>query len=774
MEVTISEAGDERDLLLSSGDSIGEGRTSATARRLSLPSVPDFNGEKLDDEDAFSRWIKKLEKHAEICRWSVREKLLQFELHLVGRAEVVYEALPSEVKGSFTTAVEALRKRLQPPKRDALRSAELIKRKQRTDEPVDKYAQSFEMLFDKSYGNREGMDQASKDMLKRDLFVQGLLWKWQEKVLPSSANTFDDALYQTRIAEEQERQLSDLHKREQDPNKRFTPHRKTQATAGKTEPGKSTAETGGTQLQASDDSRPQQRPFKGRCRKCSASGHKMKDCPQKDSPSETPVRVSTTSAVTASQSAQPQPQDEETMDQRCQRLRQELAEAELQRMTAAYNDEVHVGAVTATNCTKAVAGSVGPLYYADVKVAAIPGRALIDTGSPATIMSFKLFKSMGKAANISSNSLLPVDPGFMLKDYSQRTIPIGAKVNLEIGWKDASVIVPVYLAETYGEPFLLGTNAAMPLGLMTPDSGVKATGTENTEDSGPRSLEVRLVTPTRVPSRCSAVIIAQVNVKNVPILFAPRAELTKAGLQLEDALLQPDDTGQVYLLAHNSTDAPQKLEPELLLGHVEEYAATEEKVSTQPEEQHLCNQIKLQSSTIDQEKRSRLESQLHICEEGRTPQEITTMKECILNAADVFATTKAERGEVDTVEHKIETGNHPPIKQPSRRVPFSVRGEIHKMVGDMLEAGVVQESLSPWASPIVLVKKKDGSLRFCVDYRRLNAVTRKDVFPLPRIDDLLDQLKGKSVFSTLDAKTGYWQIRMEESSREKTAFITSN
>ena len=121
-----------------------------------------------------------------------------------------------------------------------------------------------------------------------------------------------------------------------------------------------------------------------------------------------------------------------------------------------------------------------------------------------------------------------------------------------------------------------------------------------------------------------------------------------------------------------------------------------------------------------------------------------------------------------------ETGNHLPIKQPSRRVPFLVRGKIHKMVGDMLKAGVIQETSSPWDSPIVLVKKKDGSLRFCVDYRRLNAVTRKDVFPLPRIDDLLDQLKGMSVFSTLDAKTGYWQIRMEKSSREKTAFVTSN
>ena len=94
------------------------------------------------------------------------------------------------------------------------------------------------------------------------------------------------------------------------------------------------------------------------------------------------------------------------------------------------------------------------------------------------------------------------------------------------------------------------------------------------------------------------------------------------------------------------------------------------------------------------------------------------------------------------------------------------------MINNMLAENVVQESVSPWASPIVLTKKKDSSLRFCVDYRCLNAVIRKDVFPLPRIDDLLDRMRGKSVFSTLDTKTGYWQIQMEEKSREKTAFIT--
>ena len=94
------------------------------------------------------------------------------------------------------------------------------------------------------------------------------------------------------------------------------------------------------------------------------------------------------------------------------------------------------------------------------------------------------------------------------------------------------------------------------------------------------------------------------------------------------------------------------------------------------------------------------------------------------------------------------------------------------MVKEMLDRGVVQPSRSPWASPVVLVEKKDGTLRFCVDYRQLNAATKIEVFPLPRIDDSLDLLSKSKFFSTLDLATGFWQVQMEPSSREKTAFIT--
>ena len=139
---------------------------------------------------------------------------------------------------------------------------------------------------------------------------------------------------------------------------------------------------------------------------------------------------------------------------------------------------------------------------------------------------------------------------------------------------------------------------------------------------------------------------------------------------------------------------------------------------------------------------------------------------------EVFSLGKEDRGETDLIELHIDTGDAVPRKYPVRRVPFAVRNEIAHNLQEMQNANVIQPSNSPWASPVVLVRKKDGTLRFCVDYRGLNSVTRLDQFPLPRIDDLLDQLGKSHYFTTLDLVSGYWQIRVDKPSREKTAFIT--
>ena len=139
---------------------------------------------------------------------------------------------------------------------------------------------------------------------------------------------------------------------------------------------------------------------------------------------------------------------------------------------------------------------------------------------------------------------------------------------------------------------------------------------------------------------------------------------------------------------------------------------------------------------------------------------------------DVFASSSEDMGKTSVYRHRIDTGGAKPIRQPARRLPIHQREEADAEVEKMLKRGVIEPSSSPWASPIVLVKKKDGTTRFCVDYRKLNAATIKDSYPLPRIDDSLDALSGSVWFSTLDLQSGYWQVEMAEEDREKTAFVT--
>lgn len=142
-----------------------------------------------------------------------------------------------------------------------------------------------------------------------------------------------------------------------------------------------------------------------------------------------------------------------------------------------------------------------------------------------------------------------------------------------------------------------------------------------------------------------------------------------------------------------------------------------------------------------------------------------------MNYGDIFAQGDDDNGLTRLTEHYIYTKD-PPIKQQFRRQPPARRGEERKQVEAMSCCDIISPSTSPWSSPVVLAKKKDKSLRFCVDYRRLNAVTVKDAQPLPRIDDTLEALHGSRWFSTLDLQSGYWQIPIREKDKRKTAFCT--
>lgn len=159
-------------------------------------------------------------------------------------------------------------------------------------------------------------------------------------------------------------------------------------------------------------------------------------------------------------------------------------------------------------------------------------------------------------------------------------------------------------------------------------------------------------------------------------------------------------------------------------------------------------------------------------QDSLTSEQAAKVKALLLKHQEVFAKSKTDLGRTDVVRHKINTGAAASVKQNPRRLPLSKRELVRDEVSKMLEQGIIEPSQSAWSSPVVLVQKKDGSTRFCVDYRKLNSLTLKDSYPLPRIDESLDALRGSKWFSTLDLQSGYFQVEMDTEDAEKTAFTT--
>ncbi|VDH93329.1 Hypothetical predicted protein [Mytilus galloprovincialis] len=139
------------------------------------------------------------------------------------------------------------------------------------------------------------------------------------------------------------------------------------------------------------------------------------------------------------------------------------------------------------------------------------------------------------------------------------------------------------------------------------------------------------------------------------------------------------------------------------------------------------------------------------------------LRELLNEFSDIFAKSDSDLGKTNLVSHSIDTQGHGAVKQRPYRVPFSQREEIRTQIQDMLDRDIIRPSHSCWASPVILVRKKDNTQRFCVDFRKLNTLTKKDVYPLPRIDDMVEAFRNSRYFS----------VPVDEKDKEKTAFVTA-
>ena len=290
------------------------------------------------------------------------------------------------------------------------------------------------------------------------------------------------------------------------------------------------------------------------------------------------------------------------------------------------------------------------------------------------------------------------------------------------------------------------------------------------ERLAPRALRVRVMNPVTVDPGVERLVRCKpVGHKVDSLCIVEAGPLHRSGLMVGRTVVDPH-ARSIHVLVANVSDDPIRVRAGTTVGTCEQVelvpgpvtgggvpsqhgAVQGTGIETLPA--HLLPLLEESSRELSLEQRGRVENLL-------------------ISWADVFSANDQDLGRTSVTEHCIDTGNSRPVKVSPRRIPIHKRQEVENTVTQLSEQGLIEPSTSPWSSALVLVRKKDGSLRCCVDYRLLNATTIKDSYPLPRIDDTLDALSGSKWFSTLDLKSGYHQVALAEADKPKTAFSAGN
>ncbi len=256
------------------------------------------------------------------------------------------------------------------------------------------------------------------------------------------------------------------------------------------------------------------------------------------------------------------------------------------------------------------------------------------------------------------------------------------------------------------------------------------------------------------------------------VLVEPTVEASLPKGLLVANVLARTEGGKVPVRVMNSSERAIRLTPRCRVAVVSKPREVLPKELLEFEEEdgmlHVKQVTHIQADEISEE----FPVPVQVNYEGLTPAQCEELNKLLRKYREVFSKSDNDYGYTQAVMHDIPTGDAPPIKQRHRRVPPQVFQEFRKHVQDLVCQGILKKSSSPWASPAVIVKKKDGSVRFCCDYRRLNQVTCKDAYPLPRVEESLDALGNAQLFSTLDLTAGYFQVAVSEKDCEKTAVTT--
>uniref|UniRef100_A0A914HU08 RNA-directed DNA polymerase n=1 Tax=Globodera rostochiensis TaxID=31243 RepID=A0A914HU08_GLORO len=427
---------------------------------------------------------------------------------------------------------------------------------------------------------------------------------------------------------------------------------------------------------------------------------------------------------------------------------------------------------SATDNSKPEIPMIGKVMAVQVEVLGVETKAMLDGGAQISVIEAKFLHELIRDQKLNLSGLEIFKPETRISDANGRQLKCLGVVCLPILRKGGAekVNVAVHIATAaIGFDLLFGTNALKDLGFKMFDATNNALiDFERLKTNKTDSLTVIYKTVLEPRSTKMVEFGIHEDFEGKEILVSSESEKQ---VRVEPSVGIGRDK-KVVAPVTNFSNSTMVLEKGNIVGTaelVQDIGEAENFLAAPAVCFHKIEVVK-EDKSIEMQK-----IWTELLEKGDLGEPEATQLDGVLQQFEgIFAISDEELTQTDLTVHQINTGDETPIRSKTRPLPYAYREKVASMLQDYLNRDIIRPSQSPWSSPIVLVPKRDGTLRFCVDFRRVNAVTRKDSFPLPNIDNTLLMLGGKKFFSTLDFMAGYWQIKMETHSVEKTAFTTEH
>lgn len=763
----------------------------------------DFSGGKEKGELCVEEWITSMKSHFRMCRVSGDDQVDLLKQHLKGEAKQTVKFMLEEASVNTRDVFDVLQDVYGDKAPVSVRFREFYERKQATSESIRQYAYVLQEMVER-LRKRDASWVRGSDALLKEQFVHGMrdpslrrelkrymrenpneifmeLMKkaidWsEEEELPNQvqANTPHAAV---KVATVEDKKSSLTLQALQDSIQQLAARQDQllQAVHQMERGKKSSPGTASGQQSGGGRDRVPRRNEEGRliCYHCQEPGHISRECPMK-------MRGARKAKVNGAEASTPEDRPSQTHG--ILRAAVEDAAVPEERELAAE----HV---------------FGASYTVKMKIDGVETDCLMDTGSEVTTITESFFKSHFTVTELSDATWLTLTAANGLD------IPVVGCLYAEIecfGRKFPRKCIFVIrdcpgLPEKESVPGLVGMNILGEVySLFAGVDGIQkkhkvlfdngglrrilaAVGREE-QCSGPSGrmgfVKVAGREPVVIPPYSEMVVRGSCGMPNVrrPVMVeATKTANLPVGLMVANVVARADD-GKVPVRVLNATDKEVRLQPRSRLAELSRPQEVLTQGNLVVEEVAGGLRVRAVRGDTPGERPCAAEQALPVPVQADlrslSDVQVDRLRRLLEKHRAVFSENDCDFGYTTTVTHTIPTGDSAPIKQRHRRIPPHIFQEVKRHIQDLVAQGVLTESCSPWASPAVIVMKKDGTVRFCCDFRRLNNVTHRDAYPLPRVEESLDALGQAKLFSSLDLTAGYFQVAVDARDQEKTAVTT--